>query len=118
MNPYDYQDRLRLLHGQAVQVRERFGFPTFCSILRIERATLLDPNLEAFAIGEDLYRAYHYPDTRTSLLDCVSHVINVCNNLSIPYPGIFLLRQKQLADYDFFPRRHATPLFDKPERPQ
>lgn len=117
MNVYDFEDRVRLLRAQQVQVRERYGFPTFCSILQIERATILDPNLEAFAIAEDLYRAYNYPDTHQALLDCVNHAINVCNNLSIPFPGIFLLRQKQLADHSFIPRRHSAPLFDRERKP-
>ena len=116
MNPYDYIDRMRLLHTQQAKIRERFGLPTLNSTLKIDGARMIDQTLEARAIAEVKFQDWKCPDTREKLLDCLSEILNECNALSIPFPAIFLLRQRQLLDGDFLPERRTAPLFDDRQR--
>lgn len=114
MNQYDYEDRRALLRFQAVQVTEMFEpRVTFCKILKIDFARIEVKNCwRAFEIAQSVWKKWGEPDTAARLLDCLSEIINSCNAWKVPFPAVFLLRQKQMLDGDFTPERRSAPLFE------
>lgn len=114
MNPYDYQDRIEKLHFQATEMKEKYATGvTFSRILRIDRARIrIGSCWRAFEIADSLWAKWRQPDDGPRLCDCLGEILNTCNSLGIPYPGVFLLRQKQLLDGDFIAYRQSLPLLE------